>query len=179
MDIDGKKDFLLFDSFGIKGLKNFIIQNDEKILTKILKGLEGLKENKTEVNLVKVNFVKNTYNKLSEGKKAALSETCLDFLHFVESFAEYEYQGIIHLLLLEDPIQDLNSDTCGYFQTYFYKNLFFSNSDSVPQNHRRLTYDVMQTFLQELFSTNTNQNEEIIDLYKKEKSINTVQSQQN
>ena len=96
MDIDGKKDFLLFDSFGIKGLKNFIIQNDEKILTKILKGLEGLKENKTEVNLVNVNFVKNTYNKLSEGKKAALSETCLDFLHFIESFAEYEYQGIIH-----------------------------------------------------------------------------------
>ena len=58
LDIDGKKDFLFFDSFGIKGLKSFIVQNDEKILTKISKGLESLKENKTEVNLVKVNFVK-------------------------------------------------------------------------------------------------------------------------
>ena len=46
LDIDGKKDFLLFDSFGIKGLKNFIVQNDEKILSKILKGLENPKENK-------------------------------------------------------------------------------------------------------------------------------------
>ena len=25
LDIDGKKDFLLFDSFGIRGLKNFIV----------------------------------------------------------------------------------------------------------------------------------------------------------
>ena len=110
---------MLFDSFGIKGLKNFIVQNNEKILSKILKGLENLKETKSEVNLVKVNFVKNSYNKLSGGEKAALSKTCLDFLHFVESFAEYESQGIIHLWLLEDPIKDLNSDTCGYFQTYF------------------------------------------------------------
>ena len=74
LDIDGKKYFSLFDSFGIKGLKNFIVQSDKKFLSKILKGLENLKENKEEVNLVKVNFVKNTYNKLSEGEKAALSE---------------------------------------------------------------------------------------------------------
>ena len=97
----------------------------------------------------------------------------------MESFAEYETQGIIYLWLLEDPIQDLNSDTCGYFQTYFYENLFFPNSDSVLQDHRCLTYDVIQTFLQELFSTNANQNEKIIDLYKKDKSKNTAQSQQN
>ena len=178
LDIDGKKDFLLFDSLGIKGLKNFIDQNDEKILSEILKGIENLRENKTEVNLVKINFVKYSYNKLSEGEKAALSETSLDFLHFLESFAEYENQNIIYLWLLEDPIQDLNSDTCGYFQTYIYKNLFFPNSDSVLQNHRRLTQEVIQTFLQDLFTTNANQNEKIIELYKKEKNINTVQSQQ-
>ena len=58
LDIDGKKDFLLLDSFGIKSLKNFIPQDDKTILTKILKGLENLKENKSKVNLVKVNFVK-------------------------------------------------------------------------------------------------------------------------
>ena len=58
LDIDGKKDFFLFDSYGIMGLKNFIVQNDEKIFKKILKGLENLKENKAKVNLVKVNFIK-------------------------------------------------------------------------------------------------------------------------
>ena len=129
--------------------------------------------------MVKVNFIKNSYNKLSEDEKAALSETSLDFLHFIESFVEYENQGIIHLWLLEDPIQDLKTDTCGYFQTYFYENLLFPNSDSVLQSHKGLTHDVIQTFLQELFSTNASQNEKVIDLYKSEKTYKTVQSEQN
>ena len=37
LDIDGKKDFLLFDSFGIKGLKNFIVKDDEKYTQKCFK----------------------------------------------------------------------------------------------------------------------------------------------
>ena len=36
LDIDRKKDFLLFDSFGIKGLKKFIVKDDEKIVAKVL-----------------------------------------------------------------------------------------------------------------------------------------------
>ena len=172
LDIDRKKDFLLLDSFGIKSLKTFIPQDDKTILTKILKGLENLKERKSKVNLVKVNFVKNSYNKLSEDEKVALSETCLDFSHFIESFPEYENHAIIHLWLLADPIQDLKTDTCGYFQISFYENLFFPNSDSILQNQKRLTYDVIQAFLQELFSTNVAQNEKVIDLYIREKNGN-------
>ena len=61
LDIDGKKDFLLFNSFGIKGLKNVILKDDEKIVTKVLKDVENLKEDKTQINLVNVNFVKNSY----------------------------------------------------------------------------------------------------------------------
>ena len=59
LDIDGKKDFFLFDSFGIKGLKNFIVKDDGKIVVKVLKGVENLKEDKEQTNLVNVNFVKN------------------------------------------------------------------------------------------------------------------------
>ena len=126
LDIDGKKDFLLFDSFGIKGLKNFIVKDDERIVAKVLKGVENLKEDKEQINLVNVNFVKNSYLKLSEGEKATLSETCTDFLHFLESFSDYENQSLIHLWLLEDPNQDITTIACGYFQTIFYRNLFFS-----------------------------------------------------
>ena len=126
LDIDGKKDFLLFDSFGINGLKNFIVKDDGKIVAKVLKGVENLKEDKEQINLVNVNFVKNSYLKLSEGEKAALSETCTDFLYFLESFSDYENQSLIHLWFLEDPIQDITTNTCGYYQTFFYENLFFS-----------------------------------------------------
>ena len=76
LDIDEKKDFLLFDSFGIKGLKNVIVKDNEKIVAKVLKGVKNLKKYEKQINLVNVNFVKNSYLKLSEGEKAALSETC-------------------------------------------------------------------------------------------------------
>ena len=111
---------------------------------------------------------------LSEGEKAALSETCLDFLHFLESFAKYKKQNIIDLWLLEYPTQDLKTDTCGYFQTYFYKNLFFPNSDNILQSRKHLTYDVVQIFLQEFFSTNIEKNEIIIKNYIKQKSNITL-----
>ena len=146
LDIDEKKDFLHFDSFGIKGLKNFIAQNDEKIVGKVLKGVENLKEDEEQINLVNVNFVKNSYSKLSEGEKAALSETCTDFLDFLESFADYENQSVIHLRLLEDPIQDITSNTCGYFQTNFYENLYFPDNGSILHKRKRLTYDEIQAF---------------------------------
>ena len=117
-----------------------------------------------------VNFVKNNYLKLSEGEKAALSETCTNFLHFLESFADYENQSLIHLWLLEDPIQDITANTCGYFQIFFYKNLFFPDSDSILHKRKRLTYDVIQSFFQELFTTNTEQNEKVIRYYVEQKN---------
>ena len=120
LDIDGKKDFLLFDSFGIKSLKNFIVKDDEKIPKNVLKGVENLNEDKTEIKLVNVNFSINSYNKLSEDEKNSLSETANDFLHFMESFVQYENQKRIHLWLLEDPIQDINTNTWGPFQTPFF-----------------------------------------------------------
>ena len=127
----------------------------KKIVAKVLKGVKNLKDDKEQINLVNVNFVKNSYLKLSEGKKATLSETCTDFPHFLESFADYEKQSLIHLWLLEDPIQDIMTNTCGYFQTFFYENLFFPESDSILHKRKRLTYDIIQSFFQELFTTNT------------------------
>ena len=99
-----------------------------------------------------------------------MSETCEDFLHFLESFADYENQGLIHLWMLEDPIQDITSNTCGYFQTFFYKNIFFPDSDSILHKCKRLTYDVIQSFFQELFTANTEQNERIISHYVGQKT---------
>ena len=84
-----------------------------------------MKEDKTEINLVNVNFSINSYNKLLEDEQNSLSETANDFLHFIESFALYENRKLTHLWLLEDPIQDSNINTCGPFQTYFNENLFF------------------------------------------------------
>ena len=133
----------------------------------MLKGIQNLKEDKAEVNLVKVNFSANSYNRLLQHEKDSLSETAIEFLHFLESFAQYENQYLIHLWLLEDNIQDINTNTCGPFQIYFYKNVFFQDSDSILHERKRLTYDVVQEFLKELFTTNTDENEKITSTLNK------------
>ena len=142
-----------------------------EIFKNVLKGVENLKEDKTETNLVKANFLINNYNKLSEDQKNSLSERASDFLHFIESFALYENQKLVHLWLLESPIQDINTNTCGPFKTYFYENLFFLNSDSILHERKRLTYDAVQECLKEIFTTNTDQNKKTINAYIKQKNI--------
>ena len=72
--------------------------------------------------------------------------------------------------LLEDPIQNITSTTCGYFQTFFHENLFFPDSDSILHKRTRLTYEVIQSFFQELFTANTEQNEKIIRHYIEQKN---------
>ena len=78
LDIDSKKDFLVFDSLELLGLKNFIVQDNEKIAKKVLKGVQNISPDKTELNLVTVNFSANSYNKLLDQDKLYLSETAND-----------------------------------------------------------------------------------------------------
>ena len=78
LDIDPKKDFLVFDSLELLGLKNFIVQDNEKIAKKVLKGVQNISPDKTELNLVTVNFSANSYNKLLDQDKLYLSETAND-----------------------------------------------------------------------------------------------------
>ena len=40
LNISPSKEIFLFNSFGTEGLKNFIIQDDRKIINKVLKGIE-------------------------------------------------------------------------------------------------------------------------------------------
>ena len=42
LDISQASDILLMDSFGVFGLKNFIVQNNTKIVERIIKGIEKL-----------------------------------------------------------------------------------------------------------------------------------------
>ena len=44
LDLHPKKEIFLLDSFGFEGFKGFIIQNDKKLLNKILFGIENFKK---------------------------------------------------------------------------------------------------------------------------------------
>ena len=40
LDLHTKKEIFLFDSFGFKGFREFILKDDQKVLNKILYGIE-------------------------------------------------------------------------------------------------------------------------------------------
>ena len=52
--------FFFFDSFGIEELKNFMIQNDEKVIQKILSGIEKLTRSDNKITLVNIKFSMKT-----------------------------------------------------------------------------------------------------------------------
>ena len=61
LDIESKPDlFFFFDSFGIEELKNFMIQNDEKVIQKILSGIEKMTRSDNKITLVNIKFSMKT-----------------------------------------------------------------------------------------------------------------------
>ena len=53
--------------------------------------------------------------------------------------------------VLEDPIEEVTTDTCGPFQLYFYKNPFFPDNDIKLHEHKKLTKEAVQDLLNEIF----------------------------
>ena len=58
------------------------------------------------------------------------------------------------IVLLDDQLQELTTDTCGIFQLYFYRNLFEPSADIKLINDEFLTEQTVATLLNEIFSTN-------------------------
>ena len=67
--------------------------------------------------------------------------------------------------MLEDPIQNTETVTCGIFQLYFNENLFNLDTNSKIPNNKKLTKKTVETLLNELFSLDKENNEKIIRQY--------------
>ena len=145
LDIEPRNDILLFDSFGLDGLKNFIIQDDKKTIDKILIGIEQM--NKTD-------------KKLTKKEIDLLSDTARDFFHFVQAFGiKLKLKNFVNIWMVEDRIQDLDSITCEIFQLYFYENMFNPNQNSKIENHTKFKKSTVESLLNELFSLDDKEGE--------------------
>ena len=157
LDIEPRNDILLFDLFGLDGLKNFIIQDDKKTIDKILIRIEQM--NKTD-------------KKLTKKEIDLLSDTATDFFHFVQAFGiKLKLKNFVNIWMVEDRIQDLDSNTCEIFQLYFYENMFNPNQNSKIQNHTKLKKSTVETLLNELFSLDDKENEIKMLEYADKKNI--------
>ena len=100
--------------------------------------------------------------------KRSIIATAQNFFHLLEQFVKLKKTHCMNILILENQIQDLVSPNCGQFQLYFYKNLFDPDEKSKILSHGTLNKSTLETIINEIFSTDTDENEHIIKNFKEE-----------
>ena len=135
LDKEPRTDIFFFDSYGIEGLKHFIIQDDRAIVDKILIGIEKMDRTDDKITLCKVKFNLSACKHLTENEINSLNETARNFFYFIQAFGiKLKLRGFVSIWMVEDRLQDLDSTTCGTFQKYFYENLFNPEENSKMLN---------------------------------------------
>ena len=117
LDIEPRNEIFFFDSFGLDGLKHFIIQDDKKIIDKILIGIEQMNRTDQKITLCKIKFNLGACKELSKEEIDSLSDTARDFFYFVQAFGiKLKLRSFVNIWMVEDRIQDLDSATCEIFR---------------------------------------------------------------
>ena len=170
LDLHQKKEIFLFDSFGFEGFKKFIIDNDRKVLNKVLFGLNKFQKSDRKITLISVKFSMSEYEKIKDTKQ--LKTTTQDLLHLMYEFGKlHNIEVEITVFSLDDQLQKIDTDTCGIFQIYFYYNLFNPFSDSSIIKRKVLTKHTIENLLNEIFSLNQEQNEKVIEQFAQQNNI--------
>ena len=170
LDLHQKKEIFLFDSFGFEGFKKFIIDNDRKVLNKVLFGLNKFQKSDRKITLISLKFSIREYEKIKDTKQ--LKTTTQDLLHLMYEFGKlHNVQDEVTVFSLDDQLQKIETATCGIFQIYFYYNLFnpFANSSIIKDNV--ISRHTIQKLLNEIFTLNQEQNEKVITQFPLENTI--------
>ena len=152
LGIERKTDIYFFYSFGLDGLKHFVIQDDRKIVEKVLFGTEKMTRTDNKITLRKIHFNLHAYKNLSKVELDSLSNTATNFFHFIQAFGiKLKLRNFVNIWMVENRVQDLDSSTCGIFQLYFHDNLFNPDENSKIQGNTKLNKKTVETLLNELF----------------------------
>ena len=170
LDLHPKKEIFLFDSFGFEGFNKFIIDNDIKAWNKILFGIQKFKKEDKKITLITLKFSMREYEKIKTGHQ--LRETTQDLLHLMYEYGKlHKMNDNVTIHAVDDQLQEIDSDTCGIFQLYFYYNLFVPYENSSIVEDKKLTKKTVEKILNEIFSLNRETNEKIVENFAKEKDI--------
>ena len=75
LNIEPKTDIFFFDTFGVDELKSFIVQDDNKVIEKILFGTEKITRTNNKIALVNIKLNLNPGKNLPKKELDALSAT--------------------------------------------------------------------------------------------------------
>ena len=163
----------MFDSFGLDGLKHFIVQDGKSIVEKILLGVEKMTRTDNKITLCKIRFNLGDCKMLSEEEIDSLSDTARNFFRFILAFRiKLKLRNFVNIWMVEDRLLDLNSSTCGIFQLYFYDSLFNPDENSKIQDNTKLTKKTVETLLNDLFTLDDqDSNEQKMEQYATEVGV--------
>ena len=85
LEISSKEQIFLFDTYGFVGLKEFIIDNDRKIIDKIFHGLTKMNKKDSIINLTYVEFIPPACEKID---RSQLRTTVQDFFYTLNEFSK-------------------------------------------------------------------------------------------
>ena len=160
IDIEPRNDIFFFDSYGIEGLKHFIIQDDREIVDEILIGTEKTDRTDDKITLCKIKFNLGACKDLTEDEIISLSDTARNFFYSIQAFGiKLKLRIFVNIWMVEERLQDLDSATCGMFQIYFYQNLFNPDKNRKIQGETKLNKKTVETLLNEIFSLDDKENE--------------------
>ena len=86
LNIEPRNELFFFDSFGLDGLKNFIITDDKKIIHKILIVIQEMKRTDQKIILCMIKSNLGACKELSKKEIDSLSDTARDFFYFIQGF---------------------------------------------------------------------------------------------
>ena len=172
LNIKPRNELFSFDSFGLEGLKQFIIQYDIKIIDKILVGVDKIDKSDQKIALCKIKFNLSACKKLSKNEIDSLSDTARDFFYFIQAFGiKLKLYSFVNIWVVEDRIQDLNSSTCRIFQLHFYENLFNPDKKNKIQNGNKLKKNTVEMLINKLYSLDDKENEIKMEEYADEINV--------
>ena len=148
-------------------LKEFIIDNDRKLIDK-LEGLEKVNKKDKRINLTYVQFDLESFKRVN---RKLLTPTAQDFFHTLNEFAKVHKRKVVNVYMVDDQLQDLQSDTCGLFQLYFYIHLFLPRENSKILNNKTLNMKTLETLLNEAFVLDIAENDRRTEAFARELDI--------
>ena len=81
-----KEIIFFFESFGIEGFKQFIIQNNKKMINKIFYDLKKFNAKDQKITIVTLKFSMKKFEKIKKSQK--LSNIAIDVMHLTNSFGK-------------------------------------------------------------------------------------------
>ena len=173
MDIHPKKKLLLFDSLGLEGFKFFVVDNDEKIIDKLLFSFKKCKLSLTnqKLKLCAMKCSVESWKKMLHNKKDQFTDTAQNFFHLLTQFGKLKRTNDMNILILENAVQGLISSICDLFRIYFLKNVFDLDEKSEILNHENLNMKTLETINNEILFTDVDENEQIIKNFKKKYNL--------